>query len=419
MARSAGALFYLVGHRIARNARGQRLHGARVAPAASTRRGRARLGGAATIDWLIHRWRRALAVEPHATGPSPPVRLKPGTTTDGSSSRLVGTELRRLVWDPLAGHVNGASRLFIVPDAALGLVPFAALPAGSTAYLIDSCASHRCTTCRQSATSCRRPRSRRRQAVDCWLWRTGVRRRQGAGSRTRHRTGTAAPGGSVSSSTRLAPGACDGVETLRFDPRNETSLEAQEVARLWQGSSDATDARPVRLPVGPSCERARVQERGAQLSRASHRDAWLLSGSPLRRSRRRQPGSRRTLVGTGPAGSGAPARESACSPASPSPARIDAPPPGDQEDGILTAEEVAALDLGGVEWAVLSACDTGVGEIKAGEGVFGLRRAFQIAGVRTVIMSLWAVDDQAARRWMRALYVRAPAEATCDRGRRA
>jgi len=76
----------------------------------------------------------------------------------------------------------------------------------------------------------------------------------------------------------------------------------------------------------------------------------------------------------------------------------------DEEDGILTAEEVASLDLSGVEWAVLSACDTGLGEIKAGEGVFGLRRAFQIAGAHTVIMSLWSVEDRAAMTWMRALY---------------
>ena len=67
-------------------------------------------------------------------------------------------------------------------------------------------------------------------------------------------------------------------------------------------------------------------------------------------------------------------------------------------------EEVASLELEGVEWAVLSACDTGVGEVTAGEGVLGLRRAFQVAGARTVIMSLWSVDDQAARAWMRALY---------------
>jgi CHAT domain-containing protein len=76
----------------------------------------------------------------------------------------------------------------------------------------------------------------------------------------------------------------------------------------------------------------------------------------------------------------------------------------DEEDGILTAEEVAALDLSGVEWAVLSACDTGIGEVQGSEGVFGLRRAFLVAGARTVIMSLWAVEDDAARQWMRAVY---------------
>jgi len=76
----------------------------------------------------------------------------------------------------------------------------------------------------------------------------------------------------------------------------------------------------------------------------------------------------------------------------------------DEDDGILTAEEIAAMDLAGTEWAVLSACDTGIGTIQAGEGVFGLRRAFQIAGAQTVIMSLWAVEDESARQWMKALY---------------
>jgi CHAT domain-containing protein len=78
----------------------------------------------------------------------------------------------------------------------------------------------------------------------------------------------------------------------------------------------------------------------------------------------------------------------------------------DDEDGVLTAEEIASLDLRGVEWAVLSACDTGVGEVQAGEGVLGLRRAFQVAGARTVIMSLWPVDDEDTRRWMTGVYQR-------------
>jgi CHAT domain-containing protein len=62
------------------------------------------------------------------------------------------------------------------------------------------------------------------------------------------------------------------------------------------------------------------------------------------------------------------------------------------------------MDLAGVDWVVLSACDTGVGEYMAGEGMFGLRRAFQVAGARTVITSLWPVEDDAARAWMRKLY---------------
>lgn len=76
----------------------------------------------------------------------------------------------------------------------------------------------------------------------------------------------------------------------------------------------------------------------------------------------------------------------------------------DEEDGILTAEEILTLDLEDVEWAVLSACDTGLGTLHAGEGVLGLRRAFQMAGVETVIMSLWTVDDEWTRQWMERLY---------------
>jgi CHAT domain-containing protein len=74
------------------------------------------------------------------------------------------------------------------------------------------------------------------------------------------------------------------------------------------------------------------------------------------------------------------------------------------EDGVLSAYEVSALNLSGVDMVVLSACETGLDEVKQGEGIYGLRRTFQIAGARTVISSLWPVDDKLTASMMSELY---------------
>src|SRR5438067_12073441 len=76
-------------------------------------------------------------------------------------------------------------------------------------------------------------------------------------------------------------------------------------------------------------------------------------------------------------------------------------PPG---RGLVTGEHLVDRDLSGLELAVLWACDTGLGEVAGGEGVFGLQRAFHVAGAKNVIASLWQVDDEATAALMALFY---------------
>jgi CHAT domain-containing protein len=193
---------------------------------------------------------------------------------------------------------------------------------------------------------------------------------------------------------------------MRFEPLPATAQESRQVVELWRaatGGENSGSAGSLHL-TGPAASEAAFKQGAAGrqvLHLATH--GFFLGGECISAAHTRgigglseveatppvQLGSMSPLLLSGLALAGANRRQSASA---------------SDEDGILTAEEIAALDLSGVEWAVLSACDTGVGEIRTGEGVFGLRRAMQVAGVRTLVMSLWAVDDESTQQWMQALY---------------
>jgi CHAT domain-containing protein/tetratricopeptide (TPR) repeat protein len=342
------------------------------------------LGSASSLDVLIARWRDEATGVLRASTVSKPER----------TYRIAGAALRRRAWDPIAAHVKGAAMVFIVPDGTLSLVSLAALPVGQTEYLIDNGPIiHYLSAERDLITSRSAPPPNRGllaiggAAFDDPTVFTGALTR-------------AQPVVRASRSTQSAAlrASCGDLASLHFTALPGTGHEVHDLARLWTES-----------PVG-LLEHRGANERAFKQTAPGHRVLHLAThGFFLGSSCSRGTGGTRAVGGLSAGRNSQPRIGMADNPLllsglalAGANRRAEAGP--DDEDGILMAEEVAGLNLHGVEWAVLSACDTGLGEVKVGEGVFGLRRAFQVAGVRTVIMGLWSVGDESARAWMTALY---------------
>ncbi|MDQ5858083.1 MAG: CHAT domain-containing protein [Acidobacteriota bacterium] len=357
------------------------------------------LGTAKEIDSLVSRWREQIGQEAGAPGRAP--------KRSEAAHREAGIALRKKIWQPLEPHVAGARRVFVVPDGSLHFVNLAALPVGRDRYLIESGPMMHYLSAERDLV----PREPTRKGEG--LLAVGApafdesRLFAALAPRSERLTSAAVPAGpadaSGASTYRGPRSACGSFTSMSFEPLPAAGRETEEIATLWNAAEDPRSA-PARKNValvltGAAASEAAVkkQARGSRiLHLATH--GFFLGGrcaSALDASGRQPGAPPPAAVGENPlrlaglALAGANRRASAGA---------------DEEDGILTAEEIAALDLDGVDWAVLSACDTGIGEVKASEGVFGLRRAFQVAGARTVLMSLWQVEDAATRAWMTTVY---------------
>jgi len=321
------------------------------------------LGTAASIEALVQRWRRAAAM--------------PGASRD---YQIAGAELRRAFWDPLTPHLEGLRQLFIVPDGLLNTVSVGALPDRRDTYLAEGSAIfHYLSTERDLVMPVASEQGRGLLAV-------GGAAFDGVGDR--------AEAGPLAMRS-----GCEGLGAEPFVDLPGSRREVEEIGKFWPAGrhvdatilsgSGATETAVKKLLAGRRI--LHFATHGFFLGDCLPPVAGTRSVGGLTKSSAASRTARHEspLLLAGLAFAGANQRRTA----QPS-----------QDDGILTGEEIASLNLAGVEWAVLSACDTGLGEIRAGEAVLGLGRAFQIAGVRTVIMSLWSVEDRSAMDWMRALY---------------
>jgi CHAT domain-containing protein len=318
------------------------------------------LGPTKTVAEAVAAWRQAV------------VRYQPPDTA--------AADLARLVWQPLKRCLDGMQTVLIAPDGPLCGLPFAALPGRKTgSFLLEE--------------------------VSIGYVTSGRHLLELAVADSPSRGGMLAVGGLAYGSPPEAPPSPSLPAHLRKPIWRDlagTQLEAERVAGTFRATFPA-EAAPRLLsgeePDADFLKRALTPTAGdprwrylhlathgyfepplpATFSRARDNPEEFLSSSRESRTYYHNPLLSSGLVLAG---------------ANRSP-----------DKGILTAEEVAALDLRGMELVVLSACETGLGRVAGGEGVLGLQRAFQSAEARTLMTSLWSVNDAATSVLMEEFYI--------------
>ncbi len=325
----------------------------------------AELGAAAEIDEAVNALRQALR--------------DPSRRDVRQLARAVDEKLMR----PVRALAGDAGRLLVSPDGALNLIPFGALVDEDGRYLVEDYSITYLTSGRDLLRLGAAAGPRQAPLVianPLFEYPTG-------------RT-TAAPSSSTIPAAQSRRSA--DLAGARFNPLPGTKGEAAALGSILPAARVLTEAHAseseLKRAAGP--EILHVATHGFFLPDQTRADSpadvaaarELLLGTTQSAARA---GGENPLLRSGLALAGANGGDG-----------------GAGEDGVLTALEAAGLDLWGTRLVVLSACETGVGEVKNGEGVYGLRRALVLAGSESQVMSLWQVDDAATRDLMVAYYRR-------------
>jgi tetratricopeptide (TPR) repeat protein/CHAT domain-containing protein len=343
------------------------------------------LGDTASINQLVDQWRAGYG--------------------QSAEAQAAGSDLRARIWEPLGLEIGGATTVLVSPDGALGRLPFAALPGESPeTFLIEDFRIALVPVPRLIPALVGEKDDRSFEKEFLLLGGVDYDRRDA----TTHLEHSA---DDLLAVARSRGAARDTASGQRWDALPGAEAETTSIGALYREFGGLSDDALVNLR-GPAateehfrtlasrCRRLHLATHGffavADKKSALASDFDARAGEDLRRDRFEQiPGYNPGLLsGLVLAGANNP-------PELPSDIADFA---NLSEDGILTAEEVAFLPLGGVELVVLSACDTGLGETAGGEGLLGIQRAFHVAGARSTVATLWKVSDSATQRLMTMFY---------------
>ncbi|MHC4954428.1 MAG: tetratricopeptide repeat protein [Planctomycetota bacterium] len=331
--------------------------------------------GVALVDFLVHAKigaprfvafvvRRDKEIAMVDLGPVAPAEKAIDAWRASRGQREGGT-LRRLLWDPLLPHLQGAGTVLLSPDGALGRLSFAGLPGKKPGtYLIEEVALGVVPVARMLPSLLREPGAEGEVSL---LLLGDVDYGDPAEDDApvyKRLAGTRAEILAIRDSfeQKHDEGA---VTVLRRAKATESAFREKARAHRWLHLATHGFFAPAKLQSALA-PRAEEQLRGLGSEGVVGHHPGLLSGLAF--------------------------------------AGANAKSTGNQDDGILTAVEVAALDLSKVEVVILSACETGLGRVAAGEGILGLQRAFQVSGARTTVTSLWKVPDAETNRLMQRFY---------------